>query len=185
MQDVWDMMQEYFYLITHGFSLNIHTFVLMSNHYHLIASAPEGNLGEAMGYHQRETSRESGRLTGRINHLWGGRIHKVLIGSPHHFMNTYKYVLRNPVRAGICDRAEEYPFSTLHGLLGKSHLLIPLVEDTLLFSPELNTAVLEWINMKSAPELEEEMRLALRRPIFELAARGPGRKPSRLETELL
>lgn len=36
------------------------------------------------------------------------------------FLNSYKYVYRNPVEAGLSVTCEGYPFSTLHSLLGKS-----------------------------------------------------------------
>jgi len=36
------------------------------------------------------------------------------------FLNAYKYIYRNPVEAGIVDKVEDYPYSTLKALIGKS-----------------------------------------------------------------
>jgi len=47
-------------------------------------------------------------------------------------------------------RAEEYPYSTLNGLLGKRTLLIPIIEDTKLFSGVEQT--LNWLNGVPPPE---------------------------------
>ncbi len=178
-------MEDYLYLVKHSFDLRIHSFVLMSNHFHLLVTAPNGNISEAMRYFMRETSREITRLSGRINQTYGARHGKTCIGSFHHFMNAYKYVYRNPVRAKICGSVEEYPYSTLHGLCGLRKLLAPVEDDTILFTPEFDQAALNWLNKPSNPELEEEMRLALRRPLLEFKTRRKSQKPPRLDDELL
>lgn len=36
------------------------------------------------------------------------------------FLNAYRYIYRNPVEAGIVDRCEDYPYSTMNALLGRS-----------------------------------------------------------------
>jgi hypothetical protein len=38
------------------------------------------------------------------------------------YLNTYKYVYKNPVEARVCLCVEDYKYSSLHGLVGKSHL---------------------------------------------------------------
>lgn len=182
---VWSVMEDYLFLTSSLYGLRLHSFVLMSNHFHLLLTAPNANLSEALLYFMRETSREITRLSGRINQTYGIRNHKTRISNYHYFMNTYKYVYQNPIRAGICKRAEDYPYSTLNGLCGLSRLLIPLAEDTILFSPEFDESALRWINAPPEPSLQEEMRLALRRTdlIFK-TSRKTGRE-SKLKEILL
>lgn len=182
---VWSVMEDYLYLTAKEFDLRIHAFVLMSNHFHLIATAPLGNLSRALLYFMRESSRELTRLAGRINQTYGARNHKTHINSFHHFMNTYKYVYQNPLRAGLCRRVEDYPYSTLNGLCGLNQITIPLVEDTLLFTPNFDESTLKWLNTRPDVEYEKEMRLALSRPQFELKASRKNKKQSLLETFLL
>lgn len=182
--EVWSLMEDSFYVVVHHYKVRIHSFVLMSNHFHLLATAPEGNMGDAMNYFMRETSKELNRLTGRINQNYGDRNHKTLINSTHYFMNVYKYVYQNPVRAGICERVEEYRFSTLHRKLGFAQLFISTAPDTILFNSEIDWEVLEWLNARPKPYHEDEIRQALRKPIFKLRA-GPEKIPSELETLLL
>ena len=43
----------------------------MGNHFHLLVTAPDGNLSAAMLYFMRETSREVSRRSGKINQTWG------------------------------------------------------------------------------------------------------------------
>lgn len=132
---VWDVMSDYLFLCHYLFKLNIHSFVLMPNHFHLLVTAPEGNLSQFLLYFMRETSREITRLSGRINQTYGTRNHKCLIKNYRYYMNCYKYVYQNPIRANLSSTVEAYPYSTLAGLLGLTCLTIPVAEDQLLFNP--------------------------------------------------
>lgn len=185
MDTVWSIMEDYLYLISAVYRVQIHSFVLMSNHFHLIITAPNGNLSAALLYFMRETSREITRLSGRINQTYGNRNHKTHLAQYLYYMNTYKYIYRNPVRAGICEQVEEYRYSSLHGLCGLKKLLIPLIEDTILFTPEFDNCALNWLNTKPNVEQEEEVRLALRRPQFKLVPPKKTGRPSLLEHQLL
>lgn len=181
MEVVWSIMEDYLYLVKHEFDLEIHAFVLMANHFHLLVSAPPGNLSPALRYLMCESSREMNRLSGRINQNWGNRNYKTWIPTEIAFMNAYKYLYRNPVRAGVCKLVEEYPFSTLTGLCGIRHLLIPVRKDRLLFAESLEQETLTWLNREPDPELDEEMRLAIRRYKLEFkTCRKTGRE-SRLQ----
>ncbi|MBY0314723.1 MAG: hypothetical protein K2Q26_04345 [Bdellovibrionales bacterium] len=185
MPDVWNVMEDYLYLVGHLYQLRIHAFVLMSNHFHLVLTAPEGNLSDALLYFLRETSKEITRLTGRINQTYGARNYKTHLSSYHYFINTYKYIYQNPLRAGICDHVENYPYSTLAGLCGNKKLIIPLMEDTLLFEPNFRDDTLKWLNIRPSIEHEIQMKKALRKSkMFFPSNRNTG-KPSSLETELL
>ncbi len=182
---VWSIMEDYLYFVAGAFQVNIHAFVLMSNHFHLIITSPRGNLSETLLYFMRETSREISRTSGRINQTYGTRNHKSCIGNHHYFMNTYKYVYRNPVRAGVVSAVEEYPYSTLHGACGLSRLIIPLVEDTILFSPDFDQGVIDWLNTSPDPAWEQEVRLALRKPSMDFNTDRKTGRPSDLEKNLL
>ncbi len=111
---LWTICLECLYETKIQFKTEVHAFVLMSNHYHLLISTPQANIGEAMKYFHREVARKANRSVGRINHFFGGRYQWSLINSPEYFWNAVKYVFRNPIRAGICQRAEDYEFSSLN-----------------------------------------------------------------------
>lgn len=178
-------MEDYLFFIHHCFGVKIHGFVLMSNHIHLLISAPNGNLSAALLYFLREVSKEITRLSGRINQTWGARNYKSEITSYHHFMNVYKYVYSNPLRARLCSQAEVYPYSTLTGLCGNSRINIPMDLDTILFNPSFDEAILKWINTDPDPEKIREMRLGLSRPVFGLKTLKKTERPSELESRLL
>lgn len=176
MNEVWDIMSAQLFFMHHAFQISIHSFVLMSNHFHLLVSTPQANLPEAMAFFMRETSREIVRQANRINQTWGGPYFRTFLRTEAHFLNAYKYVYRNPVSAGLSPFCESYPFSTLHGLLGGRPLTFPVHEDTLLFSPHLNLRHLEWLNTANAAD-EEEVRCAMKKSTFEF--RKKNKRPLR------
>lgn len=175
---VWTIMSDYLFYLKIAFGVEVLAFVLMSNHWHLLARFPLANWGAAMNYFMRETSLRISRSAGRINQIYGGPHFKCMIGSLHYYEHVYKYVYRNPVEAQICARVEDYPYSTLSGLLGQSRLLVPLIEDQTLFSDV--EGVMDWLNTQPKSEHTDEIRRALKHSVFSL---GPSqsRKRSFLE----
>jgi REP element-mobilizing transposase RayT len=165
MQEVWNIFSEELYMAHILHDLKIHSFVLMNNHYHLIASTPKSNLSVCM---QRFSQRVSVRITKsgkRINQTFAGRYYKTVLQSPNYYLNCYKYIYRNPVEAGICEKAELYPYSTLSEKLGLRNLTVPIEFDDTLFEPRLESC-LDWINQKPSDEKIEAIRYALKRPKF-------------------
>lgn len=171
LDQVWEIMSCYLHFAHYAYGVRIHSFVLMTNHFHLLASFPNGNLSEFATYFMRETSRAIGREVGRINHVWGGRVFRSCIASGLHYEHAYKYVYRNPVEAGACEAVEEYRYSTLAGLLGRQHVMIPLDEDPLLFDGDRTNETLRWLNTPVDHVRKEAVRCALRRSIFQLSKR--------------
>lgn len=172
-------MSNYLYFIHHAYKAEIHAFVLMSNHFHLLIRFPENNMSEAMNYFMRESSRMISREAGRINQTYGARNYRTVITKNIHLENVYKYLYRNPVQANICQRVEDYPFSTLQIRLGKRRGVIPLVGDPILEVDVDKT--LNWLNM--APDVKDldEVRKALRHSTFTLPTRADGEFIHRLE----
>lgn len=177
----WEVFCDRLYFVKHAYNLEMHSFVLMPNHYHWIFNAPENNASDAIGYFNRETSKTINRMMGQINHTWGAPAKQCIIDSYHYYLNAYKYVYYNPVKAGLIGRAEDYPYSTLYGLLGRDRIIVPLIEDTLLFEDIDKT--LAWINQKPRKCDSESVRLALRHKKFHLPKID--HRPNPLEKKLL
>src|SRR5690606_19420490 len=108
---------------------------------------------KAMAYFMKSTSHELTFFGNRINLTYGSRHFRSIIDKQHYFNQAYKYFYRNPVVAGACDNVEDYKYSTLHALLGRSKLLVPVESDDLLFNDVEKT--LNWLN---TPTNEEDWR---------------------------
>lgn len=183
MDDVWDIMSNQLYYVHKAYEVQIHSFVLMTNHYHALISTPQANIDVVMWNFGKETSRYLTAAGNRINQTYGNRYFWTIIDSFHHFLHAYKYVYFNPVKAGLVDRAEQYKYSTLNGLLGLSHIFIPTVEDTLLF-PDVESN-LNWINTRPAQSDWDAVRNALSKKYFKLALDQNTKKQSHLAFDML
>jgi putative transposase len=156
--DVWNIFSTNLKFATHAFDLRLHAFVLMNNHFHMLVTAPTGNLSESMAYFIRESSRQITHDTQRINQTFARRFKRTRTADFHYFFNTYKYIYQNPLRAGLVRRVEEYPFSSLPGLLGLGPLVLP-VEDPNLVDNTNHT--LRWLNEPIQGERVRDLRRAL------------------------
>jgi putative transposase len=108
----------------------------MPNHVHLIAvPETEDGLRRAIGEaHRRYTLRINSR-EGWRGYLWQGRFASFAMDE-RHLVAAARYVELNPVRAGLVERAAEYPWSSaaahLRGVddgLVKTRPLLDIVDD--------------------------------------------------------
>lgn len=173
---MWDIMQEQLYLTHHAFNIEVYAFVLMINHFHLIARSTEGNLSKAIQYLKLNICRTIQKETGRINQIWGSRFFRTKLLTEWHFRNCCKYIYRNPVKAGIVSFVEEYEYSSLSGLLGRQHLLIPIQNDPFLFEEPLEKT-LGWLNTAPSLQAQESIKTALRYSEFKLPKINQRRNP--------
>lgn len=149
-----------------AFGIEIHAFVLMKNHYHLIVRTPNANLSHFMCYFNRELSKEINRTTGRINQTFGNRYYASLVKDPRYYLSLYKYVYRNPVEAGACEKVEQYMHSTLQHVLGNKKMEFPVFDFPIVDGNWLKN--LDWLNENHKKEEREQIRQSLKKPIFEL-----------------
>ena len=93
--------------------VEIHSFVLMTNHVHLLMTPKEGNgvsrLMQSLGrYYVRYINKKYDR-TGT---LWEGRFKSTLIDSENYLLTVCRYIELNPVRANMVEQPAEYPWSS-------------------------------------------------------------------------
>jgi putative transposase len=86
----------------------------LPNHFHLVLETPEANLSAGM---QRLNSRYAQWFNwrhGYVGHAVESRFYSGLIESNVHFLEVARYVLLNPVRAGLCRHPRDWPYSSYH-----------------------------------------------------------------------
>lgn len=159
---MWRLVNESFKEAYHVHPVELISFVLMTNHYHMILVTPNGNLDEFIYEFNKRLAIKVQKASGQINQVFGGRYKWCLIQSQSYFMNCYRYVYQNPVRAGISRDCQSYPYSTIHHLLGKSLFVIP-IHDRYGFKDEHG---LRWMNLEIAEKEKEVLRKGLYRSLF-------------------
>jgi putative transposase len=145
--------------IKHG--LAVHAFILMTNHFHLLAHTPKENLDQVMQEFLRNVSLRVFR-TIESKQLWAPRYKWCLISAYSHYLQVYRYLYQNPVRASLVQKIEDWNFSSLKEVPFAIHSHVPM-------SFGGNEGELLWLNKIYSEEERKLIRLGLRRFEFSLA----------------
>ena len=95
------------------YAVSIHGFVLMTNHYHLVATPPDKRqLGAAMKLLNVKYVQYFNRKNDRIGTLLNGRFNGIGLHDSTYWLNCLRYVELNPVVAGMVERPELYRWSS-------------------------------------------------------------------------
>ena len=96
----------------------LHAYVLMGNHYHLLVETPEPTLSRGMRDLNGVTTQRFNRRHGRTGHLFEGRFKAILVEREAHLLEVVRYVVLNPVRAGLARSAAAWPWSSYKATAG-------------------------------------------------------------------
>jgi putative transposase len=97
-----------------------HAYCLMPNHYHLALTTPEPNLGEGMGRLNQIYAQWFNHRHGRVGHLFEQRYWSRMIETEAHFFAVARYIVANPVRAGLVPTPDDYPWSSSGAMNGRT-----------------------------------------------------------------
>ncbi|MEQ1722682.1 MAG: transposase [Pseudobdellovibrio sp.] len=183
METVWKIFCEELTFVNKKYNFQIHSFVLMNNHYHLIASTPDANVSQCMQQFMHRTSKRLTRAGNRINQTFAGRHYKCILQHPNYFLNAYKYNYRNPVVAGLSEKVQDYAYSTLCGKLNLSKLLVPICEDITLNFDTVGT--LAWLNTAPESNKAEGFRYGTKHQYFKSKKDRMSNRPILTEHDLL
>ncbi len=98
-----------------------HAYCLMTNHYHLLLAlqeAPAGHLVRGMQHLNSRFAQHFNRRHRRVGHLYQGRYHAILVQRERHLVALARYIVLNPVRAGIVADAAKWPWSSYRATVG-------------------------------------------------------------------
>ena len=104
--------------MTDRFGLLCHAWVLMDNHYHLLLETPAGNLSAAMKHFNAVYTQKYNRRHERVGHLFQGRFKAIHVEKEAYLKELCRYVVLNPVRAGMVRRPEDWKWSSYRATAG-------------------------------------------------------------------
>ena len=98
----------------------VHGYVLMSNHFHLLATPETADgIPQMMQAVGRRYVRKYNLRHGRTGTLWEGRYRSTLIQAERHLLACMVYMDLNPVRAAMVADAADYPWSSHQHFIGR------------------------------------------------------------------
>jgi len=103
------------------FKLEVHAYVLMKNHFHLLVHTKEANLSRAIQWLGVSYSVWFNRKYQRSGHLFQGRFKSFLIENDRYFTTMCLYIHGNPLRARIVKRLSDYQWSSYQAYADKKH----------------------------------------------------------------
>jgi REP element-mobilizing transposase RayT len=108
----YEKFKEYLAEAREKYGFILHSYVLMTNHYHLLIETPEKNLSRIMHHINSSYTTYTNIKRKRSGHLFQGRYKSIVVDKDNYLLELSRYLHLNPVRANMTQRPEEYPFSS-------------------------------------------------------------------------
>jgi putative transposase len=96
------------------FNIEVHSYCLMANHYHLLIKTPDANLGRAMKHINGLYTQYFNRAHNTDGALFRGRYKAVLVDADNYLLHVSRYIHRNPIEtsAPLVEELVKYKWSS-------------------------------------------------------------------------
>jgi REP element-mobilizing transposase RayT len=96
-----------------GVRYRLFAWCVMPNHEHSLMRRFENtNLETIMQAHKSYTAHEANKLLNRKGEFWMAEYYDREIRNEEHFHNALRYIENNPVKAGLCAKPGDWPYSS-------------------------------------------------------------------------
>ncbi len=114
LEDLWEISKKSFLKAQKNNPADVSQFVLMGNHYHLLIKTPFKDIDRFMFWFNRTFSNYLREASGKENRMFGSSYKWSLVTDERYLFNVRRYIYQNPIRAGLCQKCKDYPYSTLY-----------------------------------------------------------------------
>ncbi len=137
------------------YGLNIYAFCLMDNHVHFIVTPiSKDSLSNTFRVAHQRYALYVNKRGRQLGHLWQSRFYScILLGE--HIARAIRYVERNPVRAGLVNKPEDFLWSSARSHFGKRYRIISLTDIPKYITVE---SWKKYLTSEDAPEDLQEIR---------------------------
>jgi putative transposase len=106
--------------VVERFEWRCHTYCLMPNHYHLLVETPAPNLSAGMQRLNSVYAQWFNHLYGFSGHVFERRFFSRVVETTYDLLELSRYIVLNPVRAGLCADASGWPWSSYRAFVGEA-----------------------------------------------------------------
>ena len=138
----------------------LYAYCLMGNHIHLLMRTGAEPLGTTIKRIGCSFVYWYNAKYERVGHLFQGRYRSEPINTEHSFLSVLRYILQNPVKAGLCGFPEEYPYSS-----GKEYAfsLNGITDQDIVLDTMAREELREFIHLENDDQFIEDVRPGRRR----------------------
>ncbi len=108
------IFQEVLETVIQKYNWLCHAYCQLDNHYHLLLETPDPNLCLGMRQLNGLYTQRFNRCHNRVGHVFQGRYKSILVEKNEHLLELCRYVVLNPVRAGIVSEPKKWRWSSYH-----------------------------------------------------------------------
>jgi REP element-mobilizing transposase RayT len=105
--------------ICERYNWRVHAYCLMDNHYHILLETADGNLSKGMRQLNGVYTQYFNRQHNRMGHVFQGRYKAILVEKDSYLLELSRYVVLNPIRAGMIKNIDEWHWSSYLITIGK------------------------------------------------------------------
>jgi putative transposase len=138
----------------------IYAYCLMTNHYHLLIRIDERGMSRGLCELNSRYALLFNQMHVRVNHLFGKRYWSEQIESDERFRRACRYVVRNPVEAGLVEHPADYVWSSYQATVGIALGRVRVAVDELLrmFSNDRASAIASFKELCENPDSPGHVR---------------------------
>jgi len=130
--DDYDYFLDLLLKLTKDYEITIHTFCLMTNHYHILIETKQNNLSKAIQFLNDKYAKYFNKKYIRSGHLWQGRYKSYPLFDDAHFWIAAKYIERNPIKANMVKQVDLYKYQSFFQWKFK-HTYYELLNNSMIF----------------------------------------------------
>jgi len=100
------------------FNWVVHVYCQMTNHYHVLVETVDGNHAQGMRQLNGLYTQRLNRRHGMVGHVFQGRYKAILVRKEAYLLELTRYVVLNPLRAGMVNKLKDWPWSSFPAMIG-------------------------------------------------------------------
>ncbi len=108
--------------VVQRYALRCHAYCEMTNHYHLAVTTIDANLSRAVQQLNGDYAQWWNWRHERVGHVFQARFNAQIVQDDAYLVNVCRYIVLNPVRAGMVRSPEQWPWSSFSAMTGLASL---------------------------------------------------------------